>query len=168
MNRIVLPAFVLMVFLQGCGELEHNEIKQWMDQEAKGMRGKVPPLPEVRPYVPVAYDAASLVDPFQPSKVEPDRKLGGANAPDMNRPKEPLEDYPLESLGFVGVVIQKKQTFAIIKADEKLYKVRKGNYLGQNFGVVTQITDTELSLKEMVEDSGGDWIERTSTLQLLK
>jgi len=66
----------------------------------------------------------------------------------------------------VGTLERGKQTFALVKADAGLYRVRVGNYLGQNFGVITKITDSEVALRELVQDSGGDWTERESTLLL--
>lgn len=86
--------------------------------------------------------------------------------PDMDRPREPLESYPLESLKYVGVMSRKKVSFAIILVDGALYQVRVGNYMGQNFGVITKITDSELTLKELIQDSAGDWVERESSLLL--
>ena len=86
--------------------------------------------------------------------------------PDMNRPREPLEAYPLESLKYVGVMTRKNTSYAIILVDGALYQVRAGNYMGQNFGVVSKVTESQLSLKELVQDAAGDWIERESTLLL--
>ena len=91
---------------------------------------------------------------------------GGGLQPDMDRPREPLESYPLESLKYVGVMSRKKVSFAIILVDGALYQVRVGNYMGQNFGVITKITDSELTLKELIQDSAGDWVERESSLLL--
>jgi type IV pilus assembly protein PilP len=85
----------------------------------------------------------------------------------MNRAKQPLEAYALESLKMVGVLKQKGEVFAIVKApDNAIYRIKKGNYVGQNFGLVTAIGDTDVKLKEIVQDSGGDWAERDSTLTL--
>ena len=97
---------------------------------------------------------------------EPEGKGGGGTQPDFDRPREPLEAYPLESLKYVGVMERKKQSYAIILVDGALYQVRTGNYLGQNFGVITKIDETEVVLKELAQDAAGDWIERTSSLQL--
>ncbi len=86
--------------------------------------------------------------------------------PDMDRPREPLEAYPLESLKFVGVMTKGKSSYAIIQVDGALYQVRQGGYMGQNFGVITKIVETEISLKELIQDAAGDWIERESALYL--
>ncbi len=84
----------------------------------------------------------------------------------MNRPREPLEAYPLESIKFVGSLSQSKQTHAIVQVDGALHQVKVGGYMGQNFGVVTKISETEMNLRELVQDPGGDWVERMSTLHL--
>ena len=89
-------------------------------------------------------------------------------APDPNRPKEPLESFPLESIQMLGTITQSSETFALVKAGPNLYRVRKGNYMGQNFGVITGIDDAQISLKELVQDAGGDWVERSSALQLVE
>jgi len=89
-------------------------------------------------------------------------------APDPNRPKEPLEAFPLESIQMLGTITQSQETFALVKAGPNLYRVRKGNYMGQNFGVITGIDDAQINLKELVQDAGGDWVERSSALQLVE
>lgn len=112
-----------------------------------------------------------MPDPFGPAKIELVTKSasgGGGLKPDLNRPKEPLESYPLESLRMVGVLQQSKQTFALVKADTSLYRVKVGNYLGQNFGLVTSIGENQVQLRELVQDATGDWTERQSTMQLLE
>ena len=90
----------------------------------------------------------------------------GALRPDMDRRREPLESYPLESMQMVGILMQGRNTHALIKANNALHQVKVGNYMGQNFGVVTQITETEVTLRELVEDVYGDWVERITPLTL--
>ena len=88
-------------------------------------------------------------------------------APDLTRRKEPLEAFPLESLAMVGTLERDKTIFALVRTPERdVYQVRPGNYVGQNFGVVTGIAEGEVKLKELVQDGAGDWTERSSTLQL--
>jgi type IV pilus assembly protein PilP len=137
----------------------------------KDLRGKVDPLPVVKPYEPVPYTAYDLPDPFGPAKIQlvsakGPGGSGGSLQPDLNRPKEPLEAYPLESLKMVGTLERGRNMYALVKADAGLYRVRVGNYLGQNFGVITKITNSEIALRELVQDAGGDWAERESTMLL--
>ncbi len=151
--------------LGACSGDEQQDIRAWMDEQAKTMRGSVKPLPEIKPYAVVAYSASTLVEPFRASRIEPEKAPGGVR-PDTQRRKEPLEAYPLESLKMVGVMRQNKAVNALIMADKSLYQVKVGNYMGQNFGIVTSISDTSMALRELVEDVNGDWVERTSTLML--
>lgn len=161
---IALAGFVLVA----CSSGDHEDLRLWMNDAAKDVKGKIPPLPQVKPYEPVAYDAGNLLDPFKPGKIGSEQKknAGGGLQPDMNRPREPLEAYPLESLKYVGVMTRKKASYAIILVDGALYQVKLGNYMGQNFGVVTKISESEVTLKELIQDSAGDWVERESSLLL--
>jgi len=121
----------------------------------------------VEPYEPVPYDAGNILDPFKAAKMGPQEKKGGGGfRPDLDRPKEPLELHPLETLKYVGVMTKKKVSYGIVQADSTLYQVKIGNYMGQNFGVVVDISESEITLRELVQDSAGDWVERTSTLLL--
>lgn len=154
--------------LAACSGGENEDLRQWMDETSKGLKGGIPPLPEVKSYEPVPYDVGNLLDPFKPAKIGPEQKKsgGGGVQPDLNRHREPLESYPLESLKYVGVITKVKVSYAIVLADGSLYQVRVGNYMGQNFGVITKISEEEVVLKELVQDSAGDWVERESTLLL--
>ncbi len=135
------------------------------------MRGKVAPPPDIKPYEPFTYDnSTSLPDPFKPRKQESrNASRTGQNQPDLDRPKEELEDYPLETLKMVGYLYQHKVGHAVIRSSEgKLYTVKAGNYMGTNFGQITLVKETEVKIKEMVQDSAGDWSERESSLQLVE
>ena len=159
---------LLSMLLLACSNTEHEDLRQWMSETSKGIKGKIPELPQVKPYEAVPYDVGNLLDPFKPGKIGPDQKKGGGGGlqPDLDRPREPLEAYPLESLKYVGVMTRKGTSFAIVLVDGALYQVRAGNYMGQNFGVITQISESELKLKELVQDPAGDWTERDSVLML--
>lgn len=154
------------LLIAGCGGESHQDLRAWMNEQGKGSKGKLDPLPQVKPYEPFAYNAFDLSDPFKPRKIEPIK--GASNlAPDLNRRKEPLEAFPLETLQMVGTLQKERATFALIRTTEKdIYQVRIGNYLGQNFGVIIGISDNAIRLKELVQDGSGDWTERSSTLQL--
>lgn len=154
--------------LSGCGSEEHQDLRQWMKDSTQGLKGRVPPLPEVKAFPVVAYEAVDLMDPFNSKKIEPNKRQSAAQGPkpDLIRRREPLEAFPLESLKMIGVLIQAKRSHAVIQADKTIYQVRVGNYMGQNFGVVTGVNESEVVLKELIQDSSGEWVERTSTLQL--
>jgi len=163
-----IPVALMCLVLVACTGGDNQDLRQWMSEAGKDIKGKIPPLPEVKPYEPVAYDAGNLLDPFKPAKIGPEQKknAGGGVQPDMDRPREPLEAYPLESLKYVGVMTKKNVSFAIIQVDSALYQVRVGNYMGQNFGVITKVAESEVTLKELTQDSAGDWVEKTSALLL--
>ena len=168
MTRWLALALGTCVVLAGCGGEPHQDLVAWMADQGKGARGRVDPLPQIKPYEPFAYNAFDQPDPFKPRKIEP-TKGGSKLAPDLARRREPLESYPLESLNMVGTLAKGKATYALVRTPEKdVYQVSEGNYLGQNFGVIVTITDNEVRLKELVQDGSGDWTERTGTLQLIQ
>nr|PZN05403.1 MAG: pilus assembly protein PilP [Pseudomonadota bacterium] len=159
----------MTLFVLGCEGGEQKALQAELDALTKDLRGRVPPLPVVKPYEPVPYAAFDLPDPFGPEKIALATKTQGGGSgikPDFNRPKEPLEAYPLESLAMVGVLQQKNKTYALIKASSGLYRVGVGNYIGQNFGLITAIDETEIRVKELIQDAAGDWTERESSLHL--
>lgn len=165
-------ASIAALFLAACGSEEHGDLKKELDTLTKDLRGHVDPLPQVKPYEPVPYTSEALIDPFRPERIEV-AKAGGppsikGRAPDTNRPKEPLEAFALESIQMLGTITQNQETFALVKAGANLYRVRKGNYMGQNFGVITSIDEGQISLKEIVQDGTGEWTERVSSLQLVE
>lgn len=159
---------LVVVGLAGCFGDEKSDLKEWMQKNSEGLQGKVEPLPEVKQYEPFLYNAFDLVQPFSPTKMQVAKKgVGSALAPNGNRPKEPLEAYDLEKLRMVGTVLQGKAMHALVRGpDGNHYTVKLGSYLGQNFGMVVGITEIQVQIKEIVEDSGGDWVERTTSLNL--
>ena len=170
MKRLTLVSIASLVFVAGCGGQSHKDLQDWMKDQGKGARGQLDPLPQIKPYEPFAYNDFDLPDPFKPRKIEP---VKGENtsklAPDLNRRREPLEAYPLESLSMVGTLEKGKALYALVKTPERdIYQVRQGNHMGQNFGVIVGITETDIKLKELMQDGSGDWSERSSTLNLLQ
>ena len=162
---------IASLLLVGCGGEEFQDLRDFVKTAGADMRGKIPPAPEVKPYEPFVYEnSTNIADPFKPRK--PDLRSGnkaGLNQPDLDRPKEALEDFPLEALKMVGYMQQKGVGYAVLKApDGKIYRVKSGNYLGLNFGKVLEVAGNEVKIKEMVQDSAGDWTERMSTLQLVE
>ena len=159
---------VICLVLTGCSDEPHSDLRQFVKESENLPHGRIPPLPEVKPYEPFTYTAHDLVDPFKPRKIEPPKgSAGGGLAPDLNRRREPLEAYPLESLRMVGTLEQKKQIYALVRApDNTLYRVRSGNHLGQNFGRIVQISESSIKLKELVQDGGGNWEEKEQVLLL--
>lgn len=156
------------LLLGACSGEEHSDLREFVKESDKLPGGRIPPLPEVKPYEPFAYNAYDLTDPFKPRKIEPPKTAAkGGIQPDFNRQREALEAFPLENLAMVGTLQQKGQFFALVRAPDKgLYRVSSGNYLGQNFGRIVGITETDIKLKEIVQDSGGNWEEKDQALML--
>jgi len=158
------------LLLGGCGGDELQDVQAWVKEQDNMPRPRIDPLPEVKPFEAFAYsaDKDGLLDPFRPRKIEAPKQVADSGIrPDLNRPREPLEAYPLENLRMVGTLAQNREVFALVKTpDNNLFRVKKGNYLGQNFGVITQIDEGSVKLREIVQDGVGDWTERVSTLQL--
>lgn len=157
----------LSIFLAACSGSAGDDLDKFMAEAAQGMRAKIDPLPEVKPYVPLEYNAdGTLSDPFKARKAQTNKTTG--IQPDFDRPKEPLEAYPLESLKLVGSLSKDSLQYALIKTpDNNIQQVSIGNYMGQSFGIVTEITENEVMLKEIVQDEmSGDWIEQSSSITL--
>lgn len=169
--RAAYSVLLTALLLTGCGGEEFQDLRDFVKNAGADMRGKVEPPPDIKPYEPFTYDNdTALADPFKPRKPDT-RKPGhtGQNQPNLDRPKEELEDFPLESLKMVGYLFQRNVGHAVIRSSEgKIYQVKAGNYIGQNFGQITSVSETEVKIKEMVQDSAGDWSERESTLQLVE
>lgn len=160
-----------IALLASCGGEEQGELRQELAALTKDLRGKVDPLPKVKTYEPVPYKGESMLDPFVPGRIVVTQASagggsGGGLQPNLNRPKEPLESFPLEAIQMVGTLSQKREMYALVKAGANLFRVKKGNYMGPNFGLITAIDEGQINLKEVVQDSGGDWVERSTSLQM--
>lgn len=173
MKRILYVA--LCGALSACSGGDHDDLKQWMAENTKDMRGNVPKLPEVLPYEPVPYDVEGTLDPFKANKIEPESKYkqaagkGGAFQPDFEAREmrnSLLEKYPIESLKMIGYLNVNNRPMAAIQVDDKVKQVKVGDYIGLDFGMVTRVTDKEVELRELIQDSAGDWSERKSLLNL--
>lgn len=166
--RRFIGIVIACVGIAACSGEEHSDLRQFVKDSDKLPHGNIPPLPEVKPYEPYSYTAFDLIDPFKPRKIEPPKGAGaGSLQPDLTRRREPLEGYPLENLRMVGTLEQKKQMFALVKApDNTLFRVKTGNYVGQNFGRIVAISESTVKLKEIVQDSGGNWEEKEQVLLL--
>jgi type IV pilus assembly protein PilP len=162
------PLLVALIagLLVACDGEQGDDLDKFMATAANDMSKGVEPLPEVLPYLPLQYNAdGTLSDPFKARKAS---NKSGALQPNTNRPKEALEAYPLESLKYVGSLSKNKLSYALIKTpDNTLQQVKLGNYIGPNFGLVTQINESAVVIKEIIQDDlTGDWVERNSSINL--
>lgn len=167
-------AFCLLPLLVACGDAVDDDLSTWMAEQKAAAKPRVPPLSPPKQFTPADYSQRDAVDPFSAEKLtqalQRDTTRTTVNttllAPELARRKEPLEAYPLDALSMVGSLQKDRQPAALIKVGALLYQVRVGEHLGQNYGRVTAITETETRIHEVVQDPGGDWIERNTSLQL--
>lgn len=152
---------------------EQEELQRWMADQRAQVKPTVPPITEPKKFTPQAYTEGSTVEPFDMQKLTQALRRDSSQpstsaliAPELTRRKEALEAFPLDSMAMVGSLNRKGQPVALISVDKLLYQVRVGNYLGLNYGRITRISETELALREIVQDAAGEWIERVATLQL--
>lgn len=159
--------------LTACGGGSEAELRAWMDDTRKAMRPTTQPVPEPKQFSPFSYEARALIDPFDQQKMvlavarqAQTKASTSAIKPDLDRRREALEGFPLDQLRMVGTLRQQGNNVALIDASGQTFMVRSGNYIGQNFGLVTKITETEVDLKEIVQDAAGEWVERPAKLEL--
>ena len=150
---------------------EQEELQQWMEQQKREVKPSVQPLTPPKKFDPQPYASSDGVEPFSPQKLtvalkQESRQPNSVIAAEYNRRKEPLEAFPLDSMRMVGSVVKDGRTYALLRVDNLLYQVKPGDYLGQNYGKITRITETGVSLREIVQDAAGEWIGRPSALQL--
>jgi type IV pilus assembly protein PilP len=163
-------AFMGLALLAGCSA-DHDELRGWMEQQRREAKPNVPPLQPPKRFDPQPYSAAQAVEPFSTQKLsvalkQEARQPNSLLAAELNRRKEPLESYPLDSMSMAGSVNRGGQPFALLRVDNLLYQVKVGDHLGQNYGLILKIAETEIVLRELVMDAGGEMIERPATLQL--
>ena len=167
---LVISALTLVA----CGVSSEDELRKWMAEQKDQTRPRVVPIAEPKVFRPETYGQVGVVDPFSIQKLaqalKRDSSQAAANgaliAPELVRRKEALEGFPLDVMTLVGTLAKTGEPVALVRVEKLLYQVRLGNYLGQNYGRVSKITETEVSLREIVQDAIGEWIERTVTLQL--
>lgn len=177
LNRSLMPLVVLLagsLSLGGCMDSEQEDLISWMQRERDSIRPSVEPISEPSKYEPSEYTSGSLVEPFSSEKLASILRSGqalpaGKSAlieAELSRRKQPLEAFPLDTMVMVGSINRKGQLVALVRVDQLLYQVTPGSYLGQNYGRVLKITESELALREVVQDAAGEWIERPAALQL--
>ena len=172
--KIAVSVLAAILVLAGCGSSGQDELQDWMNEQRALTKPKVQPIPEPKKFAPQAYTQEGAIDPFSNQKLTQALKRESAQttsnaalvAPELARRKEPLESYPLDAMAMVGSLLKEGTPVALVTVDKLLYQVRPGNYLGQNYGKIMKVTESEVTLREIVQDAAGEWIERTATLQL--
>ena len=163
-----------MALLAACSTASEDELRDWMTQQKSQTFPKVVPLSEPKQFKPENYTETTEFDPFSLKKLtlalRKDAEQASSNAallePELARRKEPLEEFPLDTIALVGSLVRAGQPVALVTVGKLLYQVRLGDHLGQNYGRITKIVETEITLREIVQDAAGEWIERTASLQL--
>ena len=163
-----------IIMVSACGSAGDDDLMAWMRNERNSVKPRVTPIPEPSRFQAHQYASEGLAEPFAS-----DRLLGvplmpqstpagqpSLMASELNRRKEPLEAFPLDTMVMVGTLEKKGQLIALLRVNNLLYQVASGQYLGQNFGKIMKISETEVLLREVVQDSAGEWIERAGSLQL--
>lgn len=166
----LLPLAVLGA-LGGCGDGGVQEVRQWMDEVRAQTPVKIQKISPPKTFAPFTYGAKDEPDPYSPAKlsVALARAEGNSDSrikPDLERRRELLESFPLDTINMVGTLQKPGLSYALLQVDKSVYQVKVGNYVGQNYGIVTRITDTEVELKEVVRDAAGEWTERKAKLEL--
>ena len=165
-----------LVLLAACGSSEHEEMQQWMDAQRNASQPKIEPLPQPSRFTPQTYSQERLIEPFSNQKLvqalKRDSSQATSNAalitPELSRRKEPLEAMPLDTVAMVGSLTKAGRPVALVRVGALIYQVQVGNYLGQNYGRITSVTEANVVLREIVQDAAGEWTERPATLQLLE
>lgn len=162
----------LVLGLGGCGQ-EGDDLDAYIAEVLARPSRPLEPIPEVEPYVPGSYVAGDLRDPFVPNEVfnaeDEEQELEAYDGPKpiKDRQREPLEAFPLDSLRMLGTITKSGEQYALIRSSEPLvYRIRRGQYMGQNHGLVLFVAPDHLVLKELFADGAGRWVERETTLSL--
>ena len=172
MMRDLIPAArrltpLLALLLAACAGDGYGDLRDFMKKTEASLPHHIDPLPAAKVYEPFEYNGFALADPFRPRTLRAEGSAPtGLNAPDTKRARDVLERYPLDALRLVGMLQQKGQTYALIKAEGTLYRVKTGDHLGLDYGTVTAISETEIALRETVQDAAGEWTLRQAKLQL--
>lgn len=166
----LVAAVFIVLNVTGCGGGQ-EELQEWMEVQRREVKPNVTPLLPPKKFIPEPYASFEAVDPFSTQKLtvalkQETRHPNSLLASEINRRKEPLEAYPLDSMAMVGSVTKQARPTALLRVDKLLYQVKLGDYLGQNYGKITKITETDIALREIVQDAAGEWIERNTTLEL--
>lgn len=167
-----MGALTLMaLLLAGCGASDVKEVTEWMAQVKKDTRVQVTPITEPKTFIPFSYKEREAIDPFSPNKLLAElaraaEKSDNKFKPDTARRKELLENYPLDTFVMVGVIQKGGINYALLQIDRAVHQVRAGQRIGQNYGLVTSVSESAVNIKEVVQDAGGEWVERLSKLEL--
>lgn len=168
-----LGAAAAAALLAACGLSDEGEIQQWMSDQRAAMKPTAQKVEEPKEFSPYPYEPHGAVDPFDPQKIlmvvarqREERGSASAIKPDLERRREVLEGFPLDQIRMVGMMRKGGENVALLETNGTTHMVHVGNYVGQNFGLITRISETEVVLKEIYQDAAGEWVERPQKLEL--
>jgi len=171
-TRLMLPV-AAAVLAAGCAPSSETELRQWMAEVRQQVRPVTNPVAPPKEFAPYGYESGALIDPFDPQKVltavvrqQQVRATASTIRPDLERRREALEAFPLDDIKMVGMMRRNNLNVALLQGGGTTHMVRVGNYVGQNFGLVTRISESEVQIKEIVQDAAGEWVERPAKLEL--
>jgi type IV pilus assembly protein PilP len=169
-TRLGLSLLISLLMLSAC-TVKQDELQEWMKQQEREVRPNVTPISAPKKFTPQPYQGLNAIEPYSTQKLtvavkQENKQPNSILAVEARRRKEPLEAYPLDNLKMVGSMIKHARPFALVQADKLLYQVKVGDYMGQNFGKIVRINETEVVLREIVQDAAGEWIERNEAIQL--
>lgn len=158
------------VLLAGCAERDLSDLEAYVAEVQARPKGSIEPMPEIKTMETFVFDPEGLRDPFMPEKPTPPPQVavtGSSVRPDLTRPREELEKYALDSLRMVGTVRKDNILWGLVQTSEgTIYRVKPGNYMGQNYGRIIQINEDKIELVEIVPDTPESWRERPASLAL--
>lgn len=172
MTHLSKAAMLALAFmLAACSDSDVREVQQWMADTEKKTKVTVKPLAEPKTFTAFAYQAGDAIEPFSQNKLLAElarTDAGSTNPlkPDTERRRELLETFPLDTMQMVGVLQKGGDNHALLQVDRAVHQVRAGQRIGQNFGVITSVTEQAVNIREVVQDATGDWVERMSKLEL--
>lgn len=171
-TRLLLPV-AAAALAAGCAPSNETELRQWMAEVRQQVRPVTNPVAPPKEFTPYGYESGALIDPFDPQKVltavvrqQQVRATASTIRPDLERRREALEAFPLDDIRMVGMMRRNNLNVALLQGGGTTHMVRVGNYVGQNFGLVTRISESEVQIKEIVQDAAGEWVERPAKLEL--
>jgi type IV pilus assembly protein PilP len=168
----ILFALLSGFFLTGC-QKEKDDLSMYVQEVKSRQKSDIPPIPVMKPYESFDYTASEYRDPFIPSITEDPESLPTPNydngiSPDKNRRKEPLEQYDIKDLQFVGT-INKDYEWGLIRTPEGIiHRVRIGNYIGKNDGLIMSLDESTISLREIIPDKQRGFIERDTSISVVE
>jgi type IV pilus assembly protein PilP len=163
-----LAAAVVALSLSACGGA-NDDLRAYIDEVKARPGGRIEPLPPIEPAPTYVYEAGTRRSPFMPDAPQ-QRVSSDPNAvdgPDPNRPREILEQFPLDTLSMVGTLASRNASFGLVQTTDGLvHRVRVGEHMGQNYGRIVAISDSEIQLVEIISDGLGGYLERPATIGL--